>query len=79
MSLRLRVNMTLNSFITKAGGEMGRAQVVQAEAAVSHRHTHEPVLLKPTTDVGSQIIVNGRARQHDAMEYYRRKRGILLY
>ena len=69
-------NMTLNSFITKAGGEMGRAQVVQAEAAGIAPDTRmNPVLLKPTTDVGSQIIVNGRARGNmTAMEYYRRKR-----
>ena len=69
-------NMTLNSFITKAGGEMGRAQVVQAEAAGIAPDTRmNPVLLKPTTDVGSQVIVNGRVRGNmTAMEYYRRKR-----
>ena len=69
-------NMTLNSFITKAGGEMGRAQVVQAEAAGIAPDTRmNPVLLKPTTDVGSQVIVNGQARGNmTAMEYYRRKR-----
>ncbi len=69
-------NMTLNSFITKAGGEMGRAQVVQAEAAGIAPDTRmNPVLLKPTTDVGSQVIVNGRARGNmTAMEYYHRKR-----
>lgn len=69
-------NMALNSFITKAGGEMGRAQVVQAEAAGIAPDTRmNPILLKPTTDVGSQIIVNGRAIGNmNAMEYYRRKR-----
>ena len=69
-------NMTLNSFITKAGGEMGRAQVVQAEAAGIAPDTRmNPVLLKPTTDVGSQVIVTGQARGNmTAMEYYRRKR-----
>ena len=69
-------NMTLNSFITKAGGEMGRAQAVQAEAAGIAPDTRmNPVLLKPTTDVGSQVIVNGRVRGNmTAMEYYRRKR-----
>lgn len=69
-------NMALNSFITKAGGEMGRAQVVQAEAAGIAPDTRmNPILLKPTTDVGSQVIVNGRVQGNmRAMEYYRRKR-----
>lgn len=69
-------NMALNSFITAAGGEMGRAQVVQAEAAgVAPDVRMNPILLKPTTDVGSQVIVNGVAVGNmRAMEYYRRKR-----
>ena len=69
-------NMALNSFITKEGGEMGRAQVVQAEAAGIAPDTRmNPILLKPTTDVGSQIIVNGKAIGNmAAMEYYRRKK-----
>lgn len=69
-------NMALNSFITKDGGEMGRAQVVQAEAAGIEPDTRmNPILLKPTTDVGSQVIVNGRVQGNlRAMEYYRRKR-----
>ncbi len=69
-------NMALNSFITQAGGEMGRAQVVQAEAAgITPDVRMNPILLKPTTDVGSQVIVNGEVRENmDAMEYYRRKR-----
>ena len=51
-------NMALNSFITRDGGEMGRAQVVQAEAAGIEPDTRmNPILLKPTTDVGSQVIV----------------------
>ena len=50
-------NMALNSYITKAGGEMGRAQVVQAEAAGIAPDTRmNPILLKPTTDVGSQVM-----------------------
>ena len=54
-------NMALNSFITEAGAEMGRAQVVQAEAAgIAPEAAMNPILLKPTTDVGSQVIVNGR-------------------
>lgn len=56
-------NMALNSFITKDGGEMGRAQVVQAEAAGIEPDTRmNPILLKPTTDVGSQVIINGQVR-----------------
>ncbi|MFA5802377.1 MAG: cobyric acid synthase [Thermoleophilia bacterium] len=54
-------NMSLNSFASVDGGEMGRAQVVQAEAAgIEPRTDMNPVLLKPTSDTGSQIIVHGR-------------------
>lgn len=69
-------NMALNSFITKDGGEMGRAQVVQAEAAgIEPDVRMNPILLKPTTDVGSQVIVSGVVQGNmRAMEYYRRKR-----
>lgn len=69
-------NMALNSFITSAGGEMGRAQVVQAEAAgIAPDVRMNPILLKPTTDVGSQVIVNGQVQGNmRAMEYYKRKR-----
>lgn len=53
-------NMALNSYITKDGLEMGRAQAVQAEAAgVEPDVAMNPILLKPTTDVGSQVIVHG--------------------
>ena len=53
-------NMALNSFITEDGLEMGRAQVVQAEAAgIRPQVQMNPILLKPTNDVGSQVIVNG--------------------
>lgn len=56
-------NMSLNSFITTAGGEMGRAQVVQAEACgIEPTVEMNPILLKPVTNQGSQIIVHGRAR-----------------
>ena len=69
-------NMALNSFITADGGEMGRAQVVQAEASgIAPDVRMNPILLKPTTDVGSQVIVNGMVKGNmRAMEYYRRKR-----
>ena len=74
-------NMALNSFITRAGGEMGRAQVVQAEAAGIEPDTRmNPILLKPTTDVGSQVIVNGKVQGNmKAMEYYRKKREFIPY
>ena len=72
-------NMALNSFITASGGEMGRAQVVQAEAAgIAPDVRMNPILLKPTTDSGSQVIVNGRVLGNlRAMDYYARKRELL--
>ena len=68
-------NMALNSFITPQGGEMGRAQVVQAEAAGIEPHVDmNPVLLKPTSQMGSQVIVLGRAiGNFSAKEYYEYK------
>lgn len=65
-------NMALNSFITSDGKEMGRAQVVQAEAAgVEPSVEMNPVLLKPTTDRKSQVIVNGEVYGNmSAVEYY---------
>lgn len=69
-------NMSLNSFITASGGEMGRAQVVQAEAAgITPDVRMNPILLKPTTDMGSQVIVGGVMQGNmRAMEYFRRKK-----
>ncbi|BEH11519.1 MULTISPECIES: cobyric acid synthase [Geobacter] len=53
-------NMALNSAVTPEGGEIGRAQAVQAEACGIEPHTDmNPILLKPTTDCGSQVIVQG--------------------
>ena len=68
-------NMALNSFITADGGDMGRAQVVQAEAAgIPPDVRMNPILLKPTTDVGSQVIVNGKVLGNiRAKDYYKRK------
>jgi adenosylcobyric acid synthase len=65
-------NMALNSFITAEGGEMGRAQVVQAEAAGVAPHVDmNPVLLKPTTDVGAQVILQGKVYGNmKALEYH---------
>jgi adenosylcobyric acid synthase len=54
-------NMSLNSFVTREGGEMGRAQVVQAEAAGIEPHVDmNPILIKPNTDIGAQIIIHGK-------------------
>ncbi len=54
-------NMALNSYVTADGGEMGRAQVMQAEAAGVEHHTDmNPILLKPVADCDAQVIVNGR-------------------
>lgn len=54
-------NMSLNSFVTRDGGEMGRAQVVQAQACRLEPDVRmNPVLLKPNSDTGSQVIINGR-------------------
>ncbi len=68
-------NMALNSFITREGLEMGRAQVMQAEAAgIEPSVRMNPILLKPTNDVGSQVIVNGEVLgTMSATEYYRHK------
>lgn len=55
-------NMSLNSFVTKEGGEMGRAQVVQAQAARLQPQTDmNPILIKPTSEVKAQIIIQGRS------------------
>ena len=72
-------NMALNSFITKEGLEMGRAQVVQAEAAgVEPSVLMNPILLKPTSDMGSQVIVNGEVRaQMNARDYFRIKKTLM--
>ncbi|MDF7807029.1 cobyric acid synthase [Pontiellaceae bacterium B12219] len=55
-------NMSNNSYVTLEGGEMGRAQVVQAEACGVEPHTDmNPVLLKPNTDIGAQVVLQGHA------------------
>ena len=71
-------NMALNSFITEEGLEMGRAQVMQAEAAgVKLSVRMNPILLKPTGDTGSQVIVNGEVRGNmTAREYFALKRSL---
>ena len=71
-------NMALNSYITKDGKEMGRAQVVQAEAAnIEPEAFMNPILLKPTTDRKSQVIVNGKVYKNmDAREYFAYKHNL---
>lgn len=72
-------NMALNSFITQEGLEMGRAQVTQAEAAgIAPSVRMNPILLKPTTDVGSQVIVNGVSRgNYRAKDYFQIKKTLI--
>ncbi|MFZ1643333.1 MAG: cobyric acid synthase [Candidatus Contendobacter sp.] len=65
-------NMALNSAVTVDGGEIGRAQAVQAQAAFLEPHTDmNPVLLKPNTDIGAQVIIHGHALTNmDARRYH---------
>ncbi|OEF23208.1 cobyric acid synthase [Vibrio rumoiensis] len=65
-------NMALNSAVTKDGGEIGRAQAVQAFAAGIEPTVHmNPVLLKPNSDIGAQVIVQGKALQSmDAIGFH---------
>ncbi len=69
-------NMALNSAVTADGGEIGRAQAVQAQAAHLAPHTDmNPVLLKPSSDTGAQVIIHGRALTcMDAAAYHDYKR-----
>lgn len=72
-------NMALNSYITEEGLEMGRAQVMQAEAAgIAPTVCMNPILLKPTTDMGSQVIVNGEVLGNmPAKEYFSYKKKLV--
>ena len=72
-------NMALNSFITREGLEMGRAQVMQAEAAgIEPSVLMNPILLKPTNDTGSQVIVNGKVLgTMGAREYFAYKKKLI--
>ena len=72
-------NMALNSYVTGNGMEMGRAQVMQAEAAgIEPDVRMNPVLLKPSSDIGSQVIVLGEVRgQMTATEYYEYKNSLM--
>jgi adenosylcobyric acid synthase len=65
-------NMSNNSYVTVEGGEIGRAQVVQAEAAGALPSVHmNPILLKPSSEIGSQIVLHGKVfRNTVAVEYH---------
>ena len=65
-------NMALNSAVTEDGGEIGRAQAVQAQACGLIPHTDmNPILLKPNTDTGAQIIIHGQVKHEmDARRYH---------
>jgi adenosylcobyric acid synthase len=72
-------NMALNSYVTKEGGEMSRAQVVQAQAARVEPHVDmNPILLKPTGNMQSQVVVLGKSRGTMPWGEYRRLRAELL-
>ncbi len=72
-------NMALNSYITEDNLEIGRAQAMQAEAAgIVPSVLMNPILLKPTTDIGSQVIVNGEVRGNmRAVDYFKRKKELI--
>ena len=72
-------NMALNSYVTPNGLELGRAQAVQAEAAGTACDVRmNPILLKPTSDTGSQLIVMGEVRGvYQAKEYFRMKKSLI--
>ena len=72
-------NMALNSYITRDGLEMGRAQVAQAEAAgIEPDVRMNPILLKPSSDTGSQLIVNGEVRGlYRAVDYFKMKKSLI--
>ena len=68
-------NMSLNSFVTPSGGEMGRAQVLQAQACgIAPSVMMNPILLKPEADCQSQVIVQGKVwDRQEAQEYFNNK------
>ena len=72
-------NMALNSAVTADGGEIGRAQAVQAMAAgIAPTTDMNPVLLKPNSDIGAQVIVNGKAVANMDATYYHNHKPKLL-
>lgn len=74
-------NMALNSYITPEGLEIGRAQAMQAEAAgIETDVCMNPILLKPTNDTGSQVILMGKSIGNmKASEYFKRKKEFVPY
>ena len=74
-------NMSLNSFVTVEGGEMGRAQVLQAEACGLPPHVDmNPILLKPEADNYSQVVVHGKVwGKHNARNYFSRRGELLCF
>ena len=74
-------NMSLNSFVTPEGGEIGRAQALQAEACGIPPHVDmNPILLKPESDSRSQIIVQGKVfATREARAYFARSRDSELF
>jgi len=74
-------NMALNSAVTGDGGEIGRAQAVQAQACHLEAHTDmNPILLKPNSDTGAQVIIHGKAiTEMDARAYHAFKKEAMKY
>lgn len=74
-------NMALNSAVTEDGGEIGRAQAVQAQACHLKPHTDmNPILLKPNSDTGAQVIIHGKAvTEMDARNYHAFKKQAMKY
>ncbi|MDT3779408.1 cobyric acid synthase [Nitrospira sp. MA-1] len=74
-------NMSLNSYVTPDGGEMGRAQVLQAQACGLAPHVDmNPILLKPEADAKSQVIVQGKVwRSQNARDYFDRKSELIEF
>ncbi|HMA97467.1 MAG TPA: cobyric acid synthase, partial [Polyangiaceae bacterium] len=72
-------NMSNNSGVARDGGEIGRAQVLQAQASGVEPDTRmNPILLKPNSDRGAQVVIRGRSIGHrDALEYHATKRRCL--
>lgn len=72
-------NMSNNAAVTSDGGEIGRAQALQALACRADPHTDmNPVLLKPQSDKAAQVVVHGRVRGTLGAQYYRSRKGQLL-
>jgi adenosylcobyric acid synthase len=64
-------NMALNSAVTEDGGEIGRAQAVQAQACGIAPHTDmNPILLKPNSDTGAQVIIHGQVVSNMEADFY---------